>query len=221
MHATFSKIAIIAGLSITLAACDDRSQQAFQSEAGASVDEGGFGNPTLTNHLINTGQLSPTKQLAQRFDSEVASTVTFDFNSATLSPQAQNTLREQANWIKQFPEVRFRVYGHTDLVGSDGYNKALGLRRANAVVSFFARQGINRSRLEALASFGETRPVINTAARERRNRRTVTEVSGFVGAGGRGDGRLLDGKYATLIYRDYVASGERTGRTEVATDAVE
>ena len=62
--------------------------------------------------------------------------------------------------------------------------------------------GISRSRLEAVASFGETQPLIVTQGRERRNRRTVTEVSGFVAR----HPQVLDGKYAEIIYRDYIAS---------------
>ena len=44
-------------------------------------------------------------------------------------------LDQQANFINQFPEVRFAVYGHTGLVGSNGYNYQLGLRRARAAPS--------------------------------------------------------------------------------------
>ena len=80
--------------------------------------------------------------------------------------------------------------------------EALGLRRAQAVVNFFASRGISRSRLEAVASFGETQPVVMTQGRERRNRRTVTEVSGFVAS----HPIIMDGKYAEVVYREYVES---------------
>ena len=130
------------------------------------------------------------------------STVNFAFNSAELDAGARDTLREQARWIRQFPEVRFRVYGHTDAVGSDSYNKTLGMRRAQAVVAFLTSQGISRSRLEAVASFGETQPLIVTQGRERRNRRTVTEVSGFV----QSHPIIMDGKYAEVVYREYINS---------------
>lgn len=111
-------------------------------------------------------------------------------------------MREQAQWIRQFPEIRFRVYGHTDAVGSEAYNKRLGLNRAHAVVNFLASQGISKDRLEAVVSFGETQPLIVTEGRERRNRRTVTEVSGFVGS----HPTVLEGRYAEIIYREYINS---------------
>tara|TARA_R110002124_G_scaffold95735_6_gene240013 strand:+ start:1406 stop:2104 length:699 start_codon:yes stop_codon:yes gene_type:complete len=174
----------------------------FHREAGALVDTGHFGNANLNNRLIMTGERQYTFDLANRFASEVTSVVNFEFNSAQLDANAQAVLRQQANWIRQFPEIRFRVFGHTDAVGSNRYNKALGLRRAKAVVSYLSTLGISRSRLEAVVSFGETQPLIVTQGRERKNRRTVTEVSGFVER----HPTVLDGKYAQIIYRDYVAS---------------
>ncbi len=53
-----------------------------------------------------------------------------------------------------------------------------------------------------MASFGETQPLVVTANQERRNRRTVTEVSGFV----QSHPMVLNGKYAQIIFRDYVKS---------------
>ena len=51
--------------------------------------------------------------------SEVNSTVNFAFNSTVLDADARATLMTAGHdWIRQFPEVRFKVYGHTDLVGS-------------------------------------------------------------------------------------------------------
>ncbi|NBE08036.1 OmpA family protein [Paragemmobacter ruber] len=178
---------------LALAACDGKI-------IGEGVDEGGFGNPTMTNLLVQTGQINPVQALGERFAREVPTTITFPFNSAQLTPEARATLDRQANFIRQFPEVRFRVYGHADLVGSDGYNYSLGKRRAEAVVGYFAARGLSRSRLEALVSYGETRPVIQTPGPEEANRRTVTEVSGFVAR----HPTVLDGKYADIIYRTYI-----------------
>ncbi|MEP1521553.1 OmpA family protein [Ascidiaceihabitans sp.] len=198
----------IAGMSAllgTLAACGTSSDPVytqFYREAGALTDTGEFGNATLNNTLVLTGERQYTFDLANRFSSEVLTTVNFAFNSAQLDGGARDTLREQARWIKQFPEIRFRVYGHADAVGSSSYNKRLGQQRANAVVHYLTTQGISRKRLEAVASFGETQPLIVTQGRERRNRRTVTEVTGFV----RGHQNVLDGKYAQIVYRDYINS---------------
>ncbi len=188
---------------LALAACGSD----FDRPVGRGVDDGYFGNATMNNTLIQSGEISATQALGARFASEVNSTITFEFNSSALTPEAQTVLREQANWIRQFPEIKFRVYGHTDLVGSNAYNKALGLRRARAVVAYLGSQGVNTSRLEAVASFGETQPVVATDQPEMRNRRTVTEVRGFV----RGHPTLLNGKYAEVIFREYITNATITG----------
>ena len=205
-------LALVAGC----APSSDPVYTQFHREAGALVDTGSFGNATLNNRLIQTGERQYTFDLANRFASEVQSTVTFAFNSAQLDGTARNVLRQQAGWIRQFPEVRFKVYGHTDAVGSQRANKRLGLQRANAVVAYLSSLGISRSRLVAVTSFGETQPLIVSQGRERKNRRTVTEVSGFV----KRHPTVLDGKYAQIIYRDYVASATPpTQLTETALGA--
>lgn len=174
----------------------------FNGELGAEVDEGGFGNATMNNTLVMSGERDYTIALAERFAREVPDTINFEFNSAALTPEARKILSAQAGFIRQFPEVRFRVYGHTDLVGSAAYNKALGLRRAQAAVAYLSGLGIGTARLEAVASFGKTRPIVQTQQPEVRNRRTVTEVSGFVA----NNPMVLNGKYAAIIMKEYVKS---------------
>ena len=203
----------LAAITIGVAACAPSSDPVytqFYREAGALTDTGDFGNSTLNNTLIQTGERQYTFDLANRFSSEVLTTVNFAFNSSTIDAGARDTLREQARWIRQFPEIRFRVYGHTDAVGGASSNKRLGLQRANAVVRYLTTQGISRSRLEAVSSLGETQPLIVTQGRERRNRRTVTEVTGFVST----HQNVLDGKYAQIIYRDYLNSATAPSQLE-------
>lgn len=190
---------------LALASCSSPTEvYRSYSEAGSLVDGGSFGNATMNNVQISTGEKSYAVNLSKKFAKHVPNTVNFAFNSARLDPQARAALREQAKFIRHYPEVRFRVYGHTDLVGSKAYNQRLGLRRAQAVVSFLSSQGISRSRLEAVVSYGETQPLVVTEGRERRNRRTVTEVSGFV----KSHPMIMDGKYAEVVYREYIASAK-------------
>ena len=217
------KMTVAAAALAGLAACtpENPNTSGFFQEAGAGVDKGFFGNATMHNTQVQSGQKPYVVDLAHRFADEVETTVTFAFDSARLDGAARATLDRQAHWIRQFPEVRFRVYGHTDKVGSARYNKRLGLRRAQAVVSYLATRGVSRGRLEALVSHGETQPLIVTEGRERRNRRTVTEVSGFL----QRHPTVLDGKYAEIVYREYVESAtaetgltgsEVTGASEAA-----
>jgi outer membrane protein OmpA-like peptidoglycan-associated protein len=198
------KFLLVTASLAALAGCNKENNivRSFYTEAGSEIDTADFGNSTMNNELVQTNQKSYAIDLTRRFAADVPNTVNFAFNSAVLDGQAQDALRKQADWIRQFPEVRFRVYGHTDLVGSNAYNKRLGLSRAQAVVAYLSSQGISRSRLEAVVSFGETQPLVFVQTEERRNRRTVTEVSGFVEK----HPTILNGKYAEVIFREYVAS---------------
>ena len=200
------RLLLIPALATTLSACG--------IEAGSQADNTGtFGDATGNNTQLMSGEKSYVIDLTRRFAAEVPATVNFAFNSAVLDGPAQAALDQQANFIRQFPELRFRVYGHTDLVGSNAYNKALGQRRANAVVAYLTARGISRSRLEAVVSFGETQPLVLTQGPEVRNRRTVTEVSGFVSR----KPSELNGKYAAVIFREYVASA--TAPSELSGDS--
>ncbi|NJS39061.1 MAG: OmpA family protein [Rhodobacteraceae bacterium] len=203
MTSTLIKLLASSAL-LALAACGE-SSASWDREVGSEVDKGQFGNATMNNTLIQTGQISYTVALAERFNAEVPDTINFEFNSAELSEDAKAILKKQADFIRQFPEVRFRVFGHTDLVGSAGYNQRLGLRRAQAAVAYLSTLGVSRSRLEAVVSRGKTQPIVQTNEPEMRNRRTVTEVSGFVES----HPLVLNGKYAAIIWREYVDSATR------------
>lgn len=193
------RFGVIVAAGLTLAGC---SQSNFSQEVGGNLNTSGFGNATMNNTLVMTGQRDFAVSLTRKFAADVPNTVNFAFNSDVLDGQAQAALLRQADWIRQFPEVRFRVYGHTDLVGSNAYNKDLGLRRAKAVVNFLNAQGISRTRLEAVVSYGETQPLVFTQEPSEQNRRTVTEVTGFV----KNAPQMLNGKYAEVIFREYVVA---------------
>lgn len=200
------RIALFCAVGLGLSACGDTRGPVginFFGEAGKQIDTGEFGNATMNNIMLQTGERSYAENLNNRFANTVPTTVNFAFNSSELDALAMATLDKQADFMRQFPEVTFRVYGHTDAVGGASYNKRLGHRRAQKVVNYLATRGVSKSRLEALASFGETRPLVVTEDAEARNRRTVTEVSGFV----KTNGSVMDGKYAQIVYRDYVESG--------------
>lgn len=197
----------VAAIGLTACTSDNIIYRDFNTrEAGSQIDSGYFGNATMNNNQVQTGQAGVMVNLNRRFANEVNTMVNFSFNSTVLAANARATLQQQATWIRQFPEVRFKVFGHTDLVGSTAYNRALGLRRAEAAVLYLTSQGISRNRLEAVVSFGETQPIVVTQGQEPRNRRTVTEISGFVES----HPTLLNGRYAEVIFREYVTSAEPT-----------
>ncbi len=171
-------------------------------EAGDISTSSAFGASNTNNTIAQSAYLRGglLADLAAKFRAAVPDTINFEFNRADLDAEARGILDQQASWIIANPSIKFRVYGHTDLVGSNAYNQRLGLRRAQAAVNYMVARGVPRSKLEAVSSFGETRPLIDTGDPERLNRRTVTEVIGFASGY---VGTDLDGKYANRIYTEY------------------
>lgn len=137
--------------------------------------------------------------LNTRFRQDVQAIVNFDFDRDNLRPDARAILDQQAEWIRRYPGLRFSVFGHTDLVGSLDYNFDLAKRRADAAVAYLLSRGVAQAQLESVVSFGKTQPVIDTPRREEQNRRTVTEVSGFLRVAGRTTAPIscdwIDGAY--------------------------
>ena len=107
--------------------------------------------------------------------------VNFDFDRATLRPDAVAILSEAAEILRRYPELRVEVAGHTDLCGSDMYNQGLSERRARAVYDYLTSNGVDASRLAGPNGYGESRPLESTPqtlpqCKSETNRRTELNV---------------------------------------------
>lgn len=129
---------------------------------------------------VSVAQPKSASAVSRKFRAEAPYMVNFDHDSAQLPTEARVILDAQANWIIDHPQVQVRVYGHADLTGSNAYNENLGQRRADAVVAYLVSQGIDADRIEAVISFGEDFPMVANDAKERLNRRVLTDVSGYI-----------------------------------------
>jgi opacity protein-like surface antigen len=98
--------------------------------------------------------------------------VFFDFDRSTLTAQAVATIKQAAAAAKSGNKTRIGVTGHADRAGSDAYNMALSLRRANAVKDQLVREGIPAANITVVGR-GESQPLVPTAdgVREPQNRR--------------------------------------------------
>ncbi len=104
-------------------------------------------------------------------------TILFEFDQYALSPTAVQQLDQVATELKAHQDIELRVHGHTDAEGSERYNQALGLKRANAAADALIDRGIDAQRLERI-SHGEQHPVADntTAAGRQLNRRVEFEI---------------------------------------------
>ncbi|MBC2696118.1 MAG: peptidoglycan-associated lipoprotein Pal [Desulfobacteraceae bacterium] len=81
----------------------------------------------------------------------------FDFDKSYLKPKTQEVLKRKAEWLRNNPGESVIIEGHCDERGTNGYNLALGDRRAQSAMNFLIDLGIAESRLTTI-SYGEERP---------------------------------------------------------------
>lgn len=94
--------------------------------------------------------------------------VMFDLNSAALYDASLDQVGRVASWLKAHPGYRLAIEGHTDSLGTAGYNNELAMTRAAAVQSRLNALGIPNDRL-VLVGFGEA----GASATENHNDRRV------------------------------------------------
>jgi outer membrane protein OmpA-like peptidoglycan-associated protein len=105
--------------------------------------------------------------------------VNFDFNKANIRPDAKPVLNEAIATLKQEGTISIIAEGYTDSKGTETYNQALSLRRANAVCDYLVAGGVSASRI-SVEGFGESKPVASNATADGRaqNRRVELHVRG-------------------------------------------
>ena len=85
-------------------------------------------------------------------------TIYFDTDKFDIDAEDQAALRQQAQYLQQYPNVRATVEGHADERGTREYNIALSARRATAAREFLIAQGVKGS------PFGCSAAMISPAA---------------------------------------------------------
>lgn len=110
----------------------------------------------------------------QGCECDVTRRVYFRSDSAELTDEGRQVLRDLAASAKRLGWVIGAVEGHTDSEGSEQYNQALSTRRARAAIDFLVGEGISGERLQAVG-MGEGKPRADNATAEGRaeNRRVV------------------------------------------------
>ncbi|MDJ0854549.1 MAG: peptidoglycan-associated lipoprotein Pal [Desulfobacterales bacterium] len=100
----------------------------------------------------------------------------FEFDSSTLSAEAESILRAKAEWMRRNPSLAIVIEGHCDNRGTTEYNLALGERRAESVKGFLIDLGIAETRIRTI-SYGEERPLARGDSEEAwaKNRRAHFE----------------------------------------------
>ncbi|WP_295791740.1 OmpA family protein [Mucilaginibacter sp.] len=102
--------------------------------------------------------------------------INFDIDKSTIKPESMGTLNGIVQILKDNPELKFEVDGHTDNSGGAGHNLALSQQRAAAVKAQLVKMGVEESRLST-KGLGDTKPLSDNATIEgKANNRRVEFV---------------------------------------------
>lgn len=153
----------------------DNIDQCPGTPAGTEVDARGC--PIPAPACIPSGQNGePDLRGCSSGDIVVLRGVTFEFDSAQLTPAATVVLDQVAGALEAAPDIKVEVGGHTDSRGAEAYNQRLSERRAASVRDYLIARGIDGNRLSA-TGYGETRPVADNTTEEGREQNRRVELS--------------------------------------------
>ncbi|MEM9838544.1 MAG: OmpA family protein [Pseudomonadota bacterium] len=145
--------------------------------------------------VVEEPQVSTIEVATMELEQEVGHRVFFGFNQYNLVPDAQSTLRRQADFLLR-PEnmgIRVQVAGNCDERGTREYNLALGQRRAEAVKEFLVSLGVDASRVSTI-SHGKEMPIDprSTPDAWSRNRNGTTTITAMGMMDSMDDGMGMD-----------------------------
>ena len=96
-------------------------------------------------------------ELVRQIEGFEATDIYFDFDKSNLKPEAQETLKKKAAFLRYNPSFALLIGGNCDNRGTEEYNLALGERRADSAKQYLIALGISGDRIKTI-SYGELRP---------------------------------------------------------------
>lgn len=128
--------------------------------------------PEVKGTVANSGCPEVSEEVQNTLN-EYAKTILFDTGKSSIKKQSAAVLQDIIDILKEYPNSKFTVEGHTDSTGSEALNQKLSDARANAVKQYLVENGIDAFRLSALG-YGESKPIdTNATAKGRANNRRV------------------------------------------------
>jgi outer membrane protein OmpA-like peptidoglycan-associated protein len=143
------------------------AEQAAKSAAAARAD--------LVRRL---NSVLPTRETDRGLVSEIGG-VQFATGTADLGAPARESLARFSGIVASYPDLKFKIEGHTDSTGTDATNNELSLKRSITVRDYLIGQHIAASAIDA-QGLGSAQPVADneTADGRARNRRVEIVISG-------------------------------------------
>jgi outer membrane protein OmpA-like peptidoglycan-associated protein len=105
----------------------------------------------------------------------IALYINFDTDQAVIKPESQPIVDQVARMLKDNPQLKVSVEGHTDNTGTPAHNKTLSKQRADAVVAALVKQGIDAQRLSAVG-WGQETPIADNRSEEGKAKNRRVEI---------------------------------------------
>ena len=104
--------------------------------------------------------------------------VLFDFNKYEVKNKVKGSLNTLAKALEENPDIRIKIDGYTDFIGSEGYNLDLSVKRAKSIKNYLVDKGVKTSNI-SIEGYGKQNPIANnaTAAGRAKNRRVEFIIS--------------------------------------------
>ena len=168
-------LVVMFGLIITACATKKSVKTTESSTTTKAADTVQKADPIEKLDALMQGDVYIGSDTVGELASGVPDRVFFATNETILTTASRETLRKQAAWLRQNPDVTIVVEGHADERGTREYNLALGERRANAAKDYLMTYGVSSDRIKVL-SYGKERPVDSGSnpLSWSKNRRSVT-----------------------------------------------
>lgn len=132
--------------------------------------------PDVKGTVANNGCPEVSDEVVKRLN-DYAKTILFDSGKASFQQQTYPVLQSITGILKEYPNSKFSLEGHTDSDGKDAANQKLSEDRAAAVKNYLVENGIDTSRLSS-KGFGESMPIDTnkTKAGKANNRRVEVKL---------------------------------------------
>lgn len=104
--------------------------------------------------------------------------VLFDFNKYEVKNKVKGSLNTLAKALEENPDIRIKIDGYTDFIGSEGYNLDLSVKRAKSIKNYLVDRGVKSSNI-SIEGYGKQNPIASnaTAAGRAKNRRVEFIIS--------------------------------------------
>jgi len=150
------------------------------SEYAFYVSKAGYLFKSLTFSVadsVSSVNLEIPMEAIEKDRAEVLNNIFFNSGEFTLDDKSKVELDRMVDFLKNNKQIGIEISGHTDDVGTDQVNLELSKKRAQSVMDYLQKSGIEASRLTS-KGYGETKPVAKNDSEENRqkNRRIEWRV---------------------------------------------